>query len=208
MSSNHSNHNAAATLVALLGPSGAGKTTLIRELCSSYDYYEYIKPFTTRELRQDETDKIHVDHDKFKSLVQEGNIMFPNHLYGNWYGPSRSAIYDSVKRGNVPLIDWPVQKIDGLRKEIKLEVFSLYIMPPDLETLKQRMGSDGRDKDGKRYDSAVKELEKVQRGEYAGIGPVIINAGDIMSVASSVHDSIRAYLIDKARSEEHVRCRL
>ncbi len=178
------------TLVLLLGPSGTGKTTLIRELRTLFPLsYDYPRPYTTRELRENETDKIHVDRECFSELANSGVIVCPNEVHGNFYGPTREEIHRILSSYRKPLLDWPIDRIDCLNESLpEVRKYSVYVLPPDLQTLKSRLSTDDRDGDGKRYAAAVQELNKVQKGEYQpSINLFFQNEGEVRKNVHRLH---------------------
>ena len=174
--------------VSLLGPSGVGKSLLVETLLSLFPgKYLYIKPYTTRDLRTSEKSKMHVSLDEFQELSEEGQILLPNYVHGNWYGPSKLNIAGVIESGGVPIIDWPVDRAEDLRKELSpLNVLNLYIRPPSLDVLKTRISSDNRDPTGSRYEAAVKEIYDVDSGLYGTIDSMIVNVGDPRVVARGI----------------------
>ncbi len=181
-------------LIALLGVSGVGKSTLIKKMSQQYGVYSYITPFTTRKLRENEIDKIHISSKEFNRLIENKDVLVPNYIHGNWYGPSKELINKSIEKGKIPIIDWPVDKLENLIKETNnFKVIGIYIKPPSLKELKIRLDSDSRDGNGKRYMHAIKELKTLAEGKYNGIEKIINNKGRIDFVAKKLHN----YIINK-----------
>jgi len=180
--------------VALAGPSGVGKSYVIDGILKFFPgKYTYVKPFTTRALREGETNKIHIVENEFQKLIDEGDILLPNNLYGFWYGPSRSQINSIIESGSSPIIDWPIQRIPDLRREIHpIDTICLYITPPDLRTLKQRLSNDDRDKTGERYKSAKDEIDTLWNRGYDGIDSIIVNEGE--NIAKQADLIISSYM--------------
>lgn len=153
------------TFVLLLGPSGVGKSTVIRTLCSRYPRIEYIRPLVTRPLRPGETDKICVSREKISQLEREGQLLAVNYLYGNVYGTPSAPIRNALDSGRIPILDWPVTDVARMRNAFPDSTLTIYLTPPSPAALKARLLE--RDPDGARYAAAELELEQVRSGQFS-----------------------------------------
>lgn len=188
------------TLALLLGPSGTGKSTLIRELCQLFpSEYAYPLPFTTRQLRENETDKIHISVDDFLELGNKNEILCPNKVHETYYGPPKSEVRRILSSYRKPILDWPVERVTCIAESLpEIIPFAVYMFPPDLGTLQARINSDNRDPTGKRYEAALQELSRVQQGEYSRqIDVFFQNEGDIRQNAHRLH-----FIISKGIDEK------
>ena len=200
-------------LVILSAPSGAGKTSLARALIDRSDDVVLSVSHTTRAPRPGEVDgrDYHfVDHDTFRAMVERGDFLEYAEVFGNFYGTARSAVEELLARGlNVILdIDW-----QGARK-VRAAVpgtFSIFIMPPSLQALRQRLTSRGQDAaaviEGRMreaigemthygeydrvvvnddFDQALEQLAALMRGQPGGIDPAEIDFETLVSIDKNV----------------------
>ena len=58
------------------------------------------------------------------------------------------VIDDAIKKGNFPVLDWPIEKIDIIKKHYKDKFYVVYLLPDNLQELKDRLAKDERDKNG------------------------------------------------------------
>lgn len=142
----------------LLGVSGVGKSSIIRELSKLDSRFIYIKPYTTRPLRKGEMDKIHIDDTKMDIMSRQGQFLAENCIYGIRYATPRGVIEKVFARNDFPVLDWPLYKLRIMHKEFPGRLYVVYLLPPNLQTLKQRLSRDGRDQLGRRFRSACVEL--------------------------------------------------
>ncbi len=162
-------------LFVISAPSGAGKTTLIREVLKRFDNLAYSVSHTTRSPRKGEVngqDYFFTDTDQFKAMIEAGLMLEWAKVHGNYYGTSKAFVEEQLKAGNNLLLDIDVQ---GGRQimESNLDPVSIFIMPPDLEVLEQRLVKRATDTDDvirERLNNAKQEI--AQRQFY---GHVIVN---------------------------------
>jgi guanylate kinase len=176
-------------LLLVMGPSGVGKTTTIRALTKLDPRFRYIQPYTTRELRTGERDKISVSSATFERMARDGNFLVVNFLYGARYGAPKEIVADSFARGEYPVIDWPIEKAELITQKVGGGVYGVYLVPPCLDVLRVRL-SDGRDPSQDRMSAAVREIERVDRGEYDSMinQKIITTNNEVGSVALNIRN--------------------
>lgn len=154
--------------------------------------FVYICPYTTRELRYGETDKIHMPLETILQLAQEGKLLTINQIYGNYYATPKDAIDRALDSDLFPVLDWPVEKMDIMLQSYEKKLFRVYLEPDNLEELQRRLDKDGRDKDGKRFLAGKTELEKYHSGVYDNcIDFKVVNlAGEEKSLASTIYEQL------------------
>ena len=173
----------------LLGVSGVGKSTLIRELIGLDSRFTYISPYTTRELRDGEADKIHVTKDQLEAMIERGEILTVNELYGIRYATPRKPIDDAFLKGHFPLLDWPIKKLEVMERAFPHRLCRVYLEPPSITELQRRLGNDNRDANGKRLLAAISELEEVSGGFLDGHFDIRIKNvdGQALMVAKQIY---------------------
>lgn len=166
-------------IVIISSPSGGGKTSICRALLSEERQasgWTFSISYTTRNLRANEVDgrEYHfVSDQKFEEMVKQDLFAehFQVHLYK--YGTPRRPLEKVLREGGVMLLDVDVQGARRLTKEYP-QAITIFIMPPSLEALKQRLtkrGTETEDQLRVRTENAVKEM-KEHEGHFAH---VIIN---------------------------------
>ena len=172
-------------------PSGAGKTSLVRELLARDPNVHLSVSYTTRVPRPGEQggrDYHFVTRPEFQAMLERAEFLESAEVHGNLYGSSQAWIEAHRGRGHdiVLEIDW--QGAQQVRKVIP-EAMGIFILPPSLEVLRQRMMD-------RRQDSAaiIERRLKAARGEIAHLEEfdyVIINnnfdeaVGDLASIVRS-----------------------
>lgn len=174
--------------VLLLGPSATGKSTLIQELNAQATdtTFEYVKPIITRPNRPNETDKISVSDTVFETMHAQGEFVVVNGLYGVRYGTPLHGITSPLSRGNVPILDYPLETVDALQRP-EYDTLNLYIYPPSLETWHGRIESSARNLDG-RLEAGTRELGSLAIAGFIHphIDVSIVNADG--AAAEATHD--------------------
>ncbi len=137
----------AAKLFIVSAPSGAGKTTLVKELLKRFDDIVYSISHTTRTPRQGEVhgkDYFFTDKAQFMEMVESGQMLEWAQVHGNCYGTSGPFVQEQLTAGQSVLLDIDVQ---GGRQimDFGLDSVSIFIMPPSLEVLEQRLRGRGTD---------------------------------------------------------------
>ncbi len=155
-------------ILLILGPTGVGKSTVIHELQQLDSRYTYISPYTTRILRQSESDKVSVSTDEFKRLKSEGKFVVVNQLYGAYYGTPREPILDALKKGLFPVIDWPIQNLESMKISFPKRTLSVYLEPQSFEALKERFVMQGS-RGTERLEIAGIEYKRLLRGEFDNV---------------------------------------
>ena len=134
-------------IIVISAPSGAGKTSLVRAMVERFDHLVSSISHTPRDQREGEIhgeDYFFVDHEEFEAMRAAGKFLEHAEVFGNFYGTAIQQIEERQAQGwDVILeIDW--QGARNIRARMK-NVLSVFILPPSIETLRQRLVSRGRD---------------------------------------------------------------
>ena len=153
------------TIFLISGPSGVGKDSVIKTLKESNSNIKNIVTITTRKIRGNEIhnkDYIFVSKKKFENLITCNKLIEWSEVYGNYYGVPKDQIENNLNNQNKIIIKTDIQGIKKLKKKFKNAV-TIFIMPPDVKTLLNRLKSrktDSKKDITKRSDIAIKEMEE------------------------------------------------
>tara|TARA_B100000614_G_C14484733_1_gene468194 strand:- start:322 stop:897 length:576 start_codon:yes stop_codon:yes gene_type:complete len=151
-------------LIIITAPSGAGKTTLIREILKNYNNIKFSVSHTSREIRDNEkngVDYYFVSKQEFKRGVELEQFVEWNFHFDCYYGTSKSEIIDSINRKIPLLLELDVNGALAIQKLYTNQTISIFIEPPSLDDLKIRLekrGSDSKDKINRRLQRIEFEL--------------------------------------------------
>jgi guanylate kinase len=153
-------------LVIISAPSGAGKTTIVRHLLDSNLNLSFSVSATTRQLRGDEKDGV----DYFFLSVQEFKKRIENDDFVEWEEVYKDLMYGTLKseleriwaNGNHVLFDVDAQGGITLKKKFGTDSIAIFIMPPSVEELENRLvkrATDSPEKIRMRVDKAREEMK-------------------------------------------------
>jgi guanylate kinase len=160
-----------ATLFIVTAPSGAGKTSLVKALVESTDALCVSVSHTTRAPREAEVDGVNynfVSQEQFFAMREAQEFFESAEVYGNFYGTSKTWVNEQLDAGTDVIleIDW-----QGARqvREQHPEACSIFILPPSLKALTERLtgrGQDDADTIARRMQQAVAEISHVEEADY------------------------------------------
>jgi len=167
-----------ALLVVISAPSGGGKTTLCHQLLTARPEMTRAITCTTREPRKDEKDGedyYFLDAGSFLKRVQAGNFLEHATVYGHSYGTLKSEVLGKLRLGKDVLLNVDVQGAAAIRKcaeedpELKRALVTVFLTPPSLSVLEQRLrkrGTDATTVIQKRLGVARQEIAQWKNFEY------------------------------------------
>jgi guanylate kinase len=137
-------------MFVLSSPSGAGKTTLSRMLVAETPSLQMSVSATTRPMRPGEVegkDYYFVDRDRFDAMVEKGELLEWATVFDNRYGTPRAPVDASLAAGHDILFDIDWQGTQQLRSRSPNDVVSVFILPPSVQALEQRLHTRAQDSD-------------------------------------------------------------
>ena len=148
-------------------PSGCGKTTIIHELMKYFDCFEFSISATSRKPRGEEHDGVDyyfLSHDEFMRRVEAGEFLEWEEVYaGTCYGTLKSEINRIWDSGRVIVFDVDVNGGRNIKRYFNDDALSIFVMPPSIEVLEQRLRSRGTDSEesiSKRLARSAEELKQ------------------------------------------------
>ena len=135
-------------LFVFAAPSGAGKTTLVHAVVQKHqDDLRFSISYTTREPRSNEAngvDYLFVDKNEFMKLRDQGEMLEYAEVFDNYYATSRSQVEKHLAAGHSVILEIDWQGAQQVRESMP-ECISIFILPPSVEELEQRLRSRNTD---------------------------------------------------------------
>lgn len=160
----------------LSSPSGAGKTTLAHRLLGSDPRLEMSVSATTRPRRPKERegrDYFFLTVEEFEGGIAEGRYLEYARVFDNIYGTPRKQVYDWLDEGRDVLFDVDWQGAQQLRQAMGEDVVSVFILPPSLKALEDRLRKRGQDSDEVMAGRMAKAANEISH--WAEYDYVIVN---------------------------------
>lgn len=159
------------TLFIVSAPSGAGKTSLLKELVAADPLLDISVSHTTRAKRpgeEDGRDYHFVDQATFLQMLGEGAFMEHARVFDNYYGTAEAEVKDCLEAGQdlVLEIDW--QGARQVRKRMP-DAISIFILPPSPQALLERLSARGQDSEeviARRMRDAKNEMSHYAEYDY------------------------------------------
>ena len=158
-------------LIVFAAPSGAGKSSLIKEIISNNENIELSVSATTRSPREGEThgkDYFFITDNEFNDLKKKDAFIESADVHGHQYGTLKAFVEEKLENNINVVLDIDVQGFIQISNSIK-EVISIFIIPPSLDELKNRLilrGLDADDVINRRMENAIKELKHAKYFDY------------------------------------------
>lgn len=177
-------------LIVISGPSGAGKGTICKELLEKNDNLFLSVSATTRNPRAGEVHGVNyyfITKETFMQKVDEEDFLEYAEVYGNCYGTPKSNVEKMLEEGKDVILEIDIQGALKVKENFSEGVF-IFILPPSMEELKQRIikrGSETEESLMRRFKSAYQEINYVSKYNYA-----VVN--DTLDVAVSKVEGIIA----------------
>ncbi len=162
-------------ILIISAPSGAGKTTLCRELMKRFPTMRESISYTTRPPRAGEVDGqdyFFVSREAFQRMVDEDAFAEWAEVHGNLYGTALATIDEARKNGIDLVLDIDCQGARRLKEQIERCVY-IFILPPSMVELRRRLesrSSDPQDVIDRRLERAAGEIKEARWYDY-----IIIN---------------------------------
>ena len=148
--------------ITISAPSGSGKTTLCKALQLVEPEIEWSISYTTREKRSIEengVDYFFISEKEFEDLIIQGHFVEWQNVHGFYYGTSVSNLEKAIKNDKIMLIEMDVKGSMSIKKLFPDQTFSIFIMPPSISQLRERLRSRGTDSE-KRINIRLKRFQE------------------------------------------------
>ena len=174
-------------LIIFAAPSGAGKSSLIKKIIEiSEEKLQLSISATTRLPRKGEVhgkDYFFISDNEFNELKDKDAFIECANVHGNQYGTLKSFVHEKLEEGISVILDIDVQGFAQIRETTE-EMISIFIIPPSLDELENRLTSRGLDTNDaieKRLHNAVEELKHAESFDYIVLNDNFDNAIDQLS---------------------------
>jgi guanylate kinase len=137
-------------MFVMSSPSGAGKTTLARELMRQETGLQMSVSVTTRPMRPGEVDgrDYHfIDKQRFDAMAAKGELLEHAPVFDYFYGTPRAPVEAALSQGRDVLFDIDWQGTQQLREKARADVVSVFILPPSASDLEKRLHTRAQDSD-------------------------------------------------------------
>ncbi|HEY7808700.1 MAG TPA: guanylate kinase [Croceibacterium sp.] len=186
-------------MFVLSSPSGAGKTTIAHRLLQEDMEIAMSISVTTRPIRPGESDGLDyrfTDRAEFAAMIERDEFLEWAEVFGHFYGTPKAQIRAGLKEGQDFLFDIDWQGTQQLYQRMETDVVRVFLLPPSIEALEERLRHRGTDSDEvihSRMDRARFEIS-----HWDGYDYVVIN-DDIEACFEQVHGILCAERLRRAR---------
>ena len=163
-------------MLVLSSPSGAGKTTLSRMLLDADRTVALSVSVTTRKQRPGEVDRrdYHfIDATRFEAMVKQGELLEWAQVFGHRYGTPRAPVEAALAEGRDVLFDIDWQGTQQLREKADRDLVSIFVLPPSIPDLEQRLRSRAQDSDEVIHGRMAKAADEMSH--WAEYDYVVVN---------------------------------
>ena len=161
--------------ITISAPSGSGKTTLCKALQQVEPEIEWSISYTTREKRSIEengVDYFFISEEEFEDLIIQGHFVEWQNVHGFYYGTSVRNLENAIKNDKIMLIEMDVKGSMSIKELFPDQTFSIFIMPPSISKLRERLRSRGTDSERRiniRLKRFQEEMEFKEKFDYVMI---------------------------------------
>ncbi len=175
--------------IVVSGPSGVGKGTICNALISELSAW-YSVSSTTRKPREGEVNGVNyffITKEEFEEKIKNGDFLEYNYYNENYYGTSKEVVLDKINAGTNVFCEIDVNGAHNIKK-IFPDALLIYIAPPSIEVLRERLlsrGTESIEKINQRLEIAEKELKEIDFFDY-----VVVN-DDLDTAINEVRSIIK-----------------
>ena len=180
-------------LFVISGASGVGKSSILKRVMEAIPDLQFSVSATSRAPREGETNGVQyffVTEEAFRQMIAQGAFVEYDYHMNNYYGTLKSEILNKTKQGDMIL---DVEPVGAMRvKEIYPEATLIYITPPSLEALEQRLRSRNdtpEDQIKIRRERAAWEDSQKDKYDYVVVNDVL--EGAVAKVLDIIHKSTK-----------------
>lgn len=158
-------------LYIVSAPSGAGKTTLCKQIVTSVPGIWHSVSFTTRTPRPGEEhgrEYFFINEKVFQEMVAREEFLEYAHVYSHWYGTPLKPLMTKLEQGIDVLLEIDVQGALQIKKQFEAAV-SIFILPPSMDVLRARLqgrGSDSQEEIDRRLKKVREEVWYCKEYQY------------------------------------------
>lgn len=181
-------------VIIFSAPSGAGKSTIVGHLLKKFSFLEFSISATSREPRGEEKngkDYYFFTKGQFETKIKNGEFVEYEEVYaGSYYGTLRSEVQRIWEKGHIIVFDIDVKGGVNLKKLYGKNALSIFIEPPSIEELRNRLISRGTDKPEdieKRVSKAAEELS------YSDKFDIILVNSDLQETLARAEELISGF---------------
>ena len=171
-------------LLVFSGPSGVGKGTILKELMTRNNFVFSVS-MTTRKPRPGEVDGVDyyfVSQEEFDKTIQDGGFLEYVHKFERSYGTPKAPILKMIEEGKNVILDIEIEGALNVKK-IYPETVLIFILPPNLETLHERLvgrGSETAEQIAVRQKDIQKEIAQIVNYDYYVVNEEIKATADMV----------------------------
>lgn len=168
-------------LIVVSGPSGAGKDTICQKLIKENSNIWMSVSMTTRKprpLEKDGVDYFFVSSEEFENKINDNTFLEYASYNDNYYGTPKDKVEEKLNEGKDVILVIDINGVINIKKIIPSALF-IFIMPPDMETLKNRLigrKTESKDKVVKRFITAYNEVNNYKKYNYVVVNDKVEDA--------------------------------
>ena len=138
-------------IIIITAPSGAGKTSITKHLLNKYSNLAFSISAATRQprgLEQNGVDYYFITTDDFQQKIEDNEFVEWEMVYeGKYYGTLKNELQRIWSAGKIPILDIDVKGAIHVQQQYKKSTLSIFIEPPSVDTLKERLQARGTETD-------------------------------------------------------------
>ena len=173
-------------LILISGPSGTGKGTVCDLLRQKHPEISYSISATTRQPRPGEQDGVNYyfyTKEKFREMIDQGQLLEWAEVYGNFYGTPKQKVLDRLEAGEDILLEIDTQGALNVMKVMPEGLF-IFLLPPSLEELAARLkgrGTETEESLHRRLGAAVDEIKLATKYRYVVVNDKVEGAEETIA---------------------------
>lgn len=177
-------------------PSGAGKSTIVNHLLKSFDIFEFSISATSRKPRGTERDGreyYFLTEEEFRRKIANGELVEYEEVYpGSFYGTLKSEVERIWANGHVILFDVDVKGGVNIKKLYGSQALSVFVQPPSLEIMEQRLRARGTDSEEAVRTRVAKAAEEMT---FAPQFDVVLVNDDLAESFGKAEELVRKFCL-------------